>query len=113
MIPITKETMRLLTEAGGLDPIELLAAPPIAKLFAPDGAGTWLLSAVDPHDKDRAWGICDFGLGRPEIAWLSLAELGRLRGGLGMAVMVDEAFDPSASLAAYLEEAKRVGIVIA
>lgn len=91
----------------------LLAHPPVVKLFTPDAAGTWLLSALDPDDEDRAWGLCDPGLGSPELGWVTLSGLARVRGRLGMAVRRDDAFRPNASLGAYAEEARRVGIVIA
>lgn len=91
----------------------LLLRAPVLKLFTPDAAGTWLISALDPADPVRAWGLCDVGLGSPEVGWVSLADLERLRGPLGFPVRRDDAFRPNASLGAYADEARRVGIVIA
>jgi len=43
---------------------------PVIKLFTPDGAATWLISEVDPDDPDRL-----FGLGYPELGYVSLKEI--------------------------------------
>ena len=40
---------------------------PIAKPFTPDAHATWLLSELDPEDGDTAFGLCDLGLGMPEL----------------------------------------------
>ena len=56
---------------------------PVVKLFTPDAGATWLLTEIDPDDHDHAFGLCDLGLGMPEIGWVSLGELATVRGGLG------------------------------
>jgi hypothetical protein len=58
--------------------------PPVVKLFTPDANATWLISEVDPDDPDRLFGLCDLGLGYPELGYVSLAELLALRGPLGL-----------------------------
>ena len=45
---------------------------PVVKLFTPDAGATWLLTEIDPDDHDHAFGLCDLGLGMPEIGWVSL-----------------------------------------
>jgi hypothetical protein len=55
------------------------------KLFAPDGNATWLLTEIDPDDGDRAFGLCDLGLGEPELGYVSLAELESVRARCGFA----------------------------
>jgi hypothetical protein len=54
---------------------------PVVKLFTPDAGATWLLTEIDPDDHDHAFGLCDLGLGMPEIGWVSLGELATVRGG--------------------------------
>ena len=49
--------------------------PPVVKLFTPDANATWLISEVDPDDPDRLFGLCDLGLGYPELGYVSLAEI--------------------------------------
>lgn len=40
---------------------------PVIKLFTPDAGATWLLTELDPDDPDIAFGLCDLGLGNPEL----------------------------------------------
>jgi hypothetical protein len=49
---------------------------PVVKLFTPDAQATWLLTEVDPDTPDIAFGLCDLGLGFPELGSVSLAEIG-------------------------------------
>jgi hypothetical protein len=64
---------------------------PVVKLFTPDAGATWLLSELDPDDMEgtRAFGLCDLGLGMPELGWLDLSELASVRGRLGLPVERD------------------------
>jgi hypothetical protein len=79
--------------------------PPVVKLFTPDGAATWLLSELDPDDPDLAFGLCDLGLGFPELGYVRLSELEALRGGLGLPVERDRHFRGTEPLSAYLAAA--------
>ena len=49
---------------------------PVVKLFTPDAGATWLLSHIEPGDHDVAFGLCDLGLGFPELGGVSLSHLG-------------------------------------
>ena len=40
---------------------------PAVKLFTPDAGCTWLLTEIDPEDPDIAFGLCDLGMGFPEL----------------------------------------------
>ena len=55
---------------------------PVVKLFTPDAGCTWLLTEIDPEDADIAFGLCDLGLGFPELGSVSIAEITALRGRL-------------------------------
>lgn len=48
---------------------------PVVKLFMTNTACTWLLSEIDPEDHDIAFGLCDLGMGYPELGYVSLREL--------------------------------------
>ena len=48
---------------------------PVVKLFTPDASATWLLTELDPADPDLAFGLCDLGLGCPELGYVRLSEL--------------------------------------
>ena len=65
---------------------------PVVKLFTPDAGATWLLTEIDPDDHDHAFGLCDLGLGMPEIGWVSLDELATVRCGLGLPIERDLSF---------------------
>lgn len=84
---------------------------PVVKLFTPDGGCTWLLTEIDPDDHDRAFGLCDLGLGFPEIGVVSLAELARLSGRLNLPVERDLHFAPAKPISAYAAEARERGSI--
>ncbi|APF36428.1 transposase [Chelatococcus daeguensis] len=86
---------------------------PVVKLFTPDGACTWLLSELDPDDEDIAFGLCDLGMGCPELGSVRLSEIAALRGRLGLPVERDLHFKPTKSLTAYAAEANEHGRISA
>lgn len=86
---------------------------PVVKLFTPDAQATWLITEVDPDDPDRLFGLCDLGLGFPELGYVSLVELSKLRGPLGLPVERDAHFAPEKPLSAYAEDARVKGKVVA
>ena len=82
---------------------------PVVKLFTPDGAATWLLTELDPDDTDIAFGLCDLGMGCPELGSVRLSELESVRGKLGLPIERDLYFTATKTLSAYAEEASRLG----
>ncbi len=68
---------------------------------------------MDPGDPDRLFGLCDLGLGFPELGYVSLGELSRLRGPMGLTVERDLHFEPDRTLGAYAAEARSRGRVVA
>lgn len=88
--------------AGGED----IDPAPVVKLFTSDAGATWLLTEIDPDDPDRAFGLCDLGLGCPELGWVRFSELETVRGRLGLPVEVDRYFDAKASLSEYARKAR-------
>lgn len=82
-----------------------------ARLFTPDAGCTWLLTEIDPDDTDRAFGLCDLGMGCPELGYVSLAELSAVRGGFGLPVERDLHFRPSKTLFGYADHAGTAGAI--
>lgn len=82
---------------------------PIVKLFTPDAGATWLLTEIDPRNTDLAFGLCDLGMGFPELGWVSLTELAALRGMLRRPIEQDSHFQPVKRLSAYAREARMAG----
>lgn len=78
---------------------------PVVKLFTPDARATWLLTELD-EDGETAFGLCDLGLGFPELGYVSLAELAQVRGPLGLSVERDRCWTARKTLSQYLEEGK-------
>jgi len=80
---------------------------PVVKLFTPDAGCTWLLTEIDPDDPDIAFGLCDLGMGFPELGCVSLSELESVRGRLNLPIERDMHFRPTKTLSAYADEARR------
>jgi hypothetical protein len=86
--------------------------PPVIRLFTPDAQATWLISEFDPED-GLCFGLCDLGMGCPELGYVSLAELETVCGALGLPVERDRHFKADRPLSAYAAEARRAGRIIA
>ena len=84
---------------------------PVVKLFTPDGGCTWLLTELDPDDPDIGFGLCDLGMGFPELGPVSLSELESVRGRLGLPVERDLSFKPTKTLSAYADAAQDIGAI--
>lgn len=79
---------------------------PVVKLFTPDAQATWLLTDIDPEDPDMAFGLCDLGMGYPEMGYVSLNELTSLRGKLGLPIERELHFVTTHPLSVYAEAAR-------
>ncbi|MET4103967.1 hypothetical protein ABIE58_003415 [Roseovarius sp. MBR-78] len=119
--------MKLLTQdqrqkllANGQANAEQLANPdsdgeahdffPVVKLFNPCGGATWLLTELDPEEPDIAFGLCDLGMGCPELGSVRLSELAsvKLMGG-ALGIERDRHFTADKPLSAYAAEAQACG----
>lgn len=83
---------------------------PVVKLYTLDAGAVWLLTDLDA-DGDRAYGLCDAGIGCPELGHVSLSALETMRGPRGMAVVVDSHFEARQPLSAYAIDAIRDGSI--
>jgi hypothetical protein len=91
---------------ASLDPM------PLVKLFTPDAGATWLLTELDPQDPDRAFGLCDLGLGFPELGWVSIAELQCVLGPAGAEIERDLYFKADKPISDYAREALIAGRIV-
>jgi hypothetical protein len=101
---------RLMRQLGGTQ-----AEPdflPVVKLFTPDSDCVWLLTELDPDDPDIAFGLCDLGMGCPELGSVRISELESLRGGLRLPIERDEHFIATATISGYAEEASSQGAIV-
>lgn len=79
---------------------------PVVKLFTPDAGCTWLLTEIDPEDQAYAFGLCDLGLGFPELGSVYLPEIRSLRGRLGLPVERDRCFTGTYPISVYAQAAR-------
>ena len=83
---------------------------PYLKLFNPVGSATWLISEY--HEEDRTFfGLCDLGMGYPELGYVSLEELESLRLPFGLTIEIDIHFEPTKTLSEYAAEANQLGSI--
>ena len=83
---------------------------PVVKLFTPDAQCTWLLTELDSDG--LLFGLCDLGMGEPELGYVSLAELSTVRGKLGLPVERDRHFVADKTISAYADEARSRGQIV-
>ena len=77
---------------------------PVVKLFG--GSATWLITEIDA-DLDRMFGLCDLGLGEPELGYVSLAEIKAVPG-----LRRDRSFRADRTLSEYAALARRTGRIV-
>jgi len=108
---------RLLANGRRQDPVrgteDEIDFHPVVKLFTPDAGCTWLLTEIDPDEPDIAFGLCDLGLGFPELGTVSLTELASVRGRLGLPVEVDRHFKATKPISRYAADASAAGHIAA
>lgn len=86
---------------------------PVVKLFTPDANATWLLTELNPDNPDLAFGLCDLGLGSPELGYVLLTELASIRGRLRLSVERDRWFASVEPLSVHLQRARERGRIAA
>ncbi len=102
------ENGRTSEERDGFDPF------PVVKLFTPDGAATWLFTEACPEGEDvRLFGLCDLGMGSPELGYLMLSEIEDVRGKLGLPAERDLYFKAEHRLSTYVKLACHAGMIVA
>ena len=85
---------------------------PAVRLFTPDAHATWLLAALDPADGDTAWGVCDVGIGMPELGTIKLSDLISIVGPRKQPVMRDRFFQAVRPLSEYLRLMQENGGIV-
>ena len=106
-----KQREQLLANGRARAQGQRLDPQPIVKLFTPDAHAIWLLTELDPEDGDTAFGLCDLGLGTPELRHFRLSELASIRGPLNQPIERDLYFTPQRSLSEYARIARDNGSI--
>lgn len=78
---------------------------PVVKLYCPWNLAVWLLTELDPENCDIAFGLCDLGMGFPELGNVSLSEIESVEGPGGLRIERDLHFTPTKTLSAYARDA--------
>ena len=86
---------------------------PVVKLFTPWADCTWLLTELDPENPEIAFGLCDLGMGCPELGNVSLEEIASVTGPGGLTIERDLHFRATDKLSHYAAEARRHQRIIA
>lgn len=68
---------------------------------------------LDPEDPDIAFGLCDLGMGFPELGSVRVSELAAARGRLGLSVERDVHFEAERTLSFYAAAAAKAGAICA
>lgn len=90
---ITKDIERRLRKAWGTGSNEI-----VVKFFAPWSAATWYITEGASHPTVRwdddmiMFGLCDFGIGCPELGFVTLGELISIKGPFGLRIERDMYF---------------------
>ena len=107
--PITKQLKE--NSARQQENDDSMYTMPVVKLFG-GGACTWLLSELD--EDGIAFGLCDLGLGTPELGYVSMDELMSIRfPPFGLPIERDMHWKPKKTLVEYADEARRHGRLVA
>jgi len=86
---------------------------PVVKLFNPVGSATWLIASVEPDNPDIAFGLCDLGMGFPELGSVSIEELSNYKGTLNLGIERDLNWEASKTLGEYADEARQHRQIVA
>lgn len=86
---------------------------PVVKLFTPDAGATWLLTELDPDNPSIAFGLCDLGMGCPELGYVDLDEISAALGPLGLPVERDEHYAETRRLSVLAKLARKAGAILA
>jgi len=85
---------------------------PVIKFFDPTGPATWLVTEMVAHNRDILFGLCDLGLGMPELGYVSVSELESIRvAGGRLGIERDIHFTASYPISVYAHAARSHGAI--
>ena len=105
---------RQAAENPGWRPYRNFDPRPVVKLFNPVGSQTWLLTEIEPGT-NHAFGLCDMGMGSPELGYVSITQLAEIEipGWRNMGIERDIHFNPVMTISEYAEQARETGGIAA
>ena len=96
--------MKLITKAQEEKLLAKNTDIPVVKLFDAFGQAYWLLTELD--EDGNAFGLCDLGMGFPELGYVSINELKELTAFGAPAIERDLYFEATKTLSEYMADAK-------
>ncbi len=84
---------------------------PVVKLFLPGTGFNWLLTEIDPTDTNIAFGLCDLGMGFPELGYIDLDELGQTFTPYKVSVERENHFEGKYPISVYAEAARSMQMI--
>lgn len=102
------EANAAISERAHLFPEVHINHQPVVKIFNPAGAATWLLTEIEG---DIAFGLCDLGMGSPELGSVSISELESIKGPLNIGLERDKYFTATMGLNGYVSAAREAGSI--
>lgn len=118
MMLLTKELRTKLLKNGAVNAANIardgktVDFKPVVKFFNPCGAATWLVSEMH-EDGNLMFGLCDLGMGCPEMGNVSLSDLSSVRLRFGLRIERDMHFKADMTLTEYADEARAKGCIAA
>ncbi len=109
---IPPEIMAELLANGAASRDTSIDPQPVVKLFTPDASATWLITEADPVDPDLLFGLCDLGMGFPELGYVRLSEIEAVRGALNLPPERDLYFKGAHPLSRYAAVAHHGGAIV-
>ncbi len=106
----TEQRQQLLANAASRAQGQSTDPYPVVKLHTLDAGAAWLLTEL-AEDEDQAYGLCDVGLGRPELGHVRLSALENMRGPRGQPVVADTHFVARQRLSSYVAQSQRDGSI--
>ena len=86
--------------------------PPVAHLFMPWGRAEWLISEINPKFPHIAFGLCDLGMGSPELGYVDLEELKAVRAGpFQLGIENNDHFEAKYPMSIYVAASKVAGAI--
>lgn len=78
---------------------------PVVKLFMPGTGCTWLLTELEPEQPTIAFGLCDLGMGFPELGYVDLEEISTVKSRFGLGIEADQFFKAKFPISVYTQAA--------
>lgn len=90
---------------GGDNSMAAAKLQPALKLFHAMAECCWLITEMNPDDHDELFGLCDCGLGYPELGYVHISELETIKV-MGMGIERDMYWEADDTLDGYTKRAK-------